>query len=206
MAQLKTPALIRFASLPTSRWRNDGGSTTQMVIAGDDSAFDWRLSLAEIDQAGAFSRFPDTTRTLTVIHGQGLTLTVDGTEHRLEQHRPFHFSGDASADAALPFGPVRALNVITRHGADHAHVTVLELVEGLVHRLSADQIAVLVSGHAHVADGEATTALRPYDTLRGAHQEGLSIHGTGFLALVSLDEPAQDGSPSGTGQRALKAT
>lgn len=187
MPLLQTPALIRFASLRPSQWRNHGGSTTQMVLAGDDgNAFDWRLSLAEIHRAGAFSPFPGTARTLTVVHGQGLTLMVDGREHRLERNRPFHFSGDASADASLPLGPVRALNVMTRQGAVRAEVTVVELVQGLVHRLSADQVAVLVSGHALVAVRGATTELSLYDTIRGDRQAGLSVHGSGRLVLVSL--------------------
>lgn len=206
MVHLQTPAIIRFASLPTSRWRNDGGSTTQMIVAGDDSAFDWRLSLAEIDRAGTFSTFPGTARVLTVVQGQGLILTIDGTEHRLEQHQPFHFSGHASTEAALPSGPVRALNVMTRQGAVRAEVAVLELVEGLGHQLTADQIAVLVSGHAVVADGGATTQLSMYDTLWGVRQEGLSIHGRGFLALISFETPAQDSNPSGAGHHAAEAT
>lgn len=189
MTQLHTPALIRFTSLRASRWRNDGGSTTEMVVSGDNGkAFDWRLSLADIEQAGAFSRFPGTARSLTVVQGQRLTLLIDGTEHRLERHRPFHFPGNASTDAALPLGPVRALNVITRHGAVQAHVTILELIEGLVHQLSADQVAVLLSGHAFIADGGATAELLAYDTVRGDRHEGLQVHGQGFLAVVSIEE------------------
>jgi uncharacterized protein len=189
MAQLQAPALVRFVSLRPSRWRNGGGSTTEMVISGNDGdTFDWRLSLAEIEQPGTFSPFPGTARTLTVVHGQRLTLMVDGKEHQLERHRPFSFSGDASTDAVLPLGPVRALNVITRHGAVRAHFTVLELIDGLVHRLSANQLAVVLSGHALVKDGEATAELLAYDTVRGDRQEGLDVEGLGFLALVSIEK------------------
>lgn len=189
MAPLQAPALVRFASLRPSRWRNGGGSTTEIAVSGDDGdTFDWRLSLAEIKQPGTFSLFPGTARTLTVVQGQRLTLMVDGTEHRLERHRPFHFSGNASTDAGLPLGPVRALNVMTRHGVVRAHVTVLELIDGLVHRLSASQVGVVISGHALVKDGEATTELLAYDTVRGDRQEGLSVQGLGFLALISLEQ------------------
>ena len=40
------------------RWRNQLGWTREICRNGDGNAWDWRLSIAEIEQDAAFSCFP----------------------------------------------------------------------------------------------------------------------------------------------------
>ena len=61
-------------------WRNGGGTTQEVACnpGGSSAAFDWRLSLADVGQDGAFSAFTGYQRILTVLEGRGIELTVDG--------------------------------------------------------------------------------------------------------------------------------
>ncbi|HEY8310615.1 MAG TPA: HutD family protein, partial [Gemmatimonadaceae bacterium] len=102
-------------------WRNGLGETAQLAIgpAGatlDD--FEWRVSMARIDADGPFSIFPDTDRTLTVLRGDGLYLSVDGraSVELTRDSEPLAFRGDIAAIAKLLGAPVADLNVMTRHG------------------------------------------------------------------------------------------
>ena len=116
--------IIRYAELKAQPWRNGGGVTRELarhprslsLNSADDTQWDWRVSIAEVTKAGAFSAFAGMERVLTVIDGELLLLSVDGSEHPLEKYRPFRFSGDADSAGALPTGDIRDLNVITRNG------------------------------------------------------------------------------------------
>jgi len=89
--------------------------------------FDWRVSIASIDQAGPFSAFPGVDRVIMLLGGAGVHLRSDnGINHRLDQwHLPFAFSGDAALDCLLLGGPSTDFNVMTRRAALRAQVQVL---------------------------------------------------------------------------------
>ncbi len=134
--------VVRSEDVVPRPWPNGGGTTRELLVAEDGS---WRISLADIDRDGPFSTFPGRRRLLTVVDGPVLALVVDGEDHVVEPHRPFAFSGDAAVRAAVPEGPVRALNVI----ADPAvvpHVTVLELGRTSTLPLAGDQSAFVLKG------------------------------------------------------------
>jgi uncharacterized protein len=64
--------VVRFAALPAVPWKNGGGTTVEIAVhppsAGTD-AFDWRVSAAEIREAGPFSRFDGIDRALAILDG-----------------------------------------------------------------------------------------------------------------------------------------
>lgn len=71
--------VIRARDCRTTRWKNGGGSTTEIAIEPANASledFDWRISMAVVASDGPFSSFPGIDRTLTVIQGNGLILTV----------------------------------------------------------------------------------------------------------------------------------
>lgn len=148
--------IIRYAELKPVPWRNGGGVTRELArfpqasgqgaAAGD--AWDWRVSIAEVSRAGAFSRFAGMERVLTVVDGELLVLTVDGAEHPLEKYRPYRFSGDADAAGALATGDIRDLNVITRTGAFKGYTSIIELSKKRAHPVFAGQFGVLLQGQA----------------------------------------------------------
>lgn len=152
--------IIRYAELRAEPWRNSGGVTRELAshpkaASAQDGAWDWRVSIAEVSKAGAFSVFPGMDRVLTVIDGELLLLTVDGAEHPLEKYRPFRFSGEADSASVLPTGDIRDLNVITRNGAFKGYTSIIELSKKRAHPVFEGQLGVLLQGQATVSPGSA---------------------------------------------------
>ena len=111
-------------------WKNGGGFTTEIAIGPEGAAldqFDWRVSMAEIMTDGPFSSFAGIDRTLSILEGNGIRLTVGGeTTVLTRESAPFGFPGDAATSAILVDGPVIDLNVMTRRGVIEHRVTRLE--------------------------------------------------------------------------------
>ncbi|MCB5273669.1 Protein Ves [Arthrobacter sp. SO5] len=187
--------IIRYAELKAQPWPNGGGVTRELAsrpgaASGQDGGWDWRVSIAEVSKAGAFSAFPGMDRVLTVIEGELLLLTVGGAEHPLEKYRPFRFSGDADSAGALPTGNIRDLNVITRSGAFKGYTSIIELSKKRAHPVFEGQLGILLQGQATVSPGG--TAAEPatldrYDAVVGSDADSPEILGRGFLAVVSID-------------------
>ncbi|MCZ2401842.1 HutD family protein [Paenarthrobacter sp. Z7-10] len=192
--------IVRYQSLPASRWSNGGGVTRQ-IAASAAADWDWRISIAEVRTAGPFSDLPGIDRVLTIIAGELIVLTVDGEEHPLERFRPFRFSGDSSTSAVLPTGDVMDLNVMTRRGKFTGYTAIVELSKKRPHPVFAGQHAVLLQGSASVSDGAgappaqgteagttttAPAALDRFDVVVGS-AAAPEVSGRGFLAIVSID-------------------
>lgn len=107
----------------TQPWKNGGGLTREIARAPETGEFDWRLSMATVAEDGAFSTFPGVDRTLTVLTGAGIVLTVAGREARLTPGAPFAFPGDVPAASRLLAGEVTDLDVMTRRGRVSHEVT-----------------------------------------------------------------------------------
>lgn len=193
--------IIRFADLRPQPWRNGGGVTRELAshplaASAQDGAWDWRVSIADVAQAGDFSSFPGMERVLTVIDGELLLLTVDGSEHPLEKYRPFRFSGEAVSSGALPTGDIRDLNVITRTGAFKGYTSIVELSKKRAHPVFEGQLGILLQGQATATAAEPAPtpgepeALNRYDAVVGSDTQTPEILGRGFLAVVSID-PAE---------------
>lgn len=103
-------------------WKNGGGVTTQLAVSPQGaglSAFDWRISTAQVASEGPFSLFPGVDRSLAVIQGHGLILSQeDGECCRMGAgSAPFQFRGEQRIEAQLKGGPVVDFNVMTRRSA-----------------------------------------------------------------------------------------
>jgi uncharacterized protein len=100
-------------------WKNGGGETTEIIAfpeGADLDEFEWRISMARVAMDGPFSRFPDVERTLCVIEGEGLALTIAGKPEVVLAgvSAPFGFPGDVAVTSRLLKGPITDLNVMTR--------------------------------------------------------------------------------------------
>lgn len=100
-------------------WRNGHGETAQVAISPPSATlddFDWRVSMARIETDGPFSIFPHADRSLAVLRGEGLHLSIAGSAAiNLTRHsEPMAFPGDVPAIAILIGGTVTDLNVMTR--------------------------------------------------------------------------------------------
>lgn len=97
----------RFADIVAEPWQNGGGMTR--VVAAHDAG--WRVSIADIDQDGTYSRFSGTARQSALLRGTGLTLASDHDTLTLVDDAVITYDGGASWHASLHAGAVQAFNV-----------------------------------------------------------------------------------------------
>ncbi|UMR31257.1 HutD family protein [Massilia sp. MB5] len=164
-------ALIQYASLHASPWKNGGGSTTEIAVAPAGASFDefdWRISLATIAASGPFSVFPGIDRTLTLVEGAGVVLDV-GNERRValsEREPVVAFPGETAVSATIE-GITTDFNVMTRrsrcsHQLERRVVRDFSTLE----RRSELTVLFLAEGESlTVASGSERVAMVRYDAL-----------------------------------------
>ncbi|WP_120296388.1 HutD family protein [Paraburkholderia sp. BL23I1N1] len=193
-----TITLIRGADLVAAPWKNGGGVTREVGAfpagAGLD-AFTWRVSIADVAQAGPFSRFAGIDRTLVLLSGAGMLLdeTDAGGAHSVQTlalTQPLdiaQFAGEAQIDARLVNGATRDFNLMVRRGAA---VGETEVWRGATQRtLSADVVLLFcASGSVSVTlGGEGQPhVLQADDTLRIDTPSALSCTVEGADALLAI--------------------
>lgn len=106
---------ISAASRRPVPWKNRGGVTREIAVQNSALGdFDWRISVADIDQPGPFSSFEGVDRVLVMTRGDVMVLKGADDTHRLACWEPFAFGGEASITAHLPSGPTRDFNLMVR--------------------------------------------------------------------------------------------
>jgi environmental stress-induced protein Ves len=113
--------IIRASTCRTTPWKNGGGSTTEIAVEPSGASlnnFDWRISMARVASDGPFSEFAGIDRTLAVVSGSGLSLTI-GSDAPVLLGRgsdPIRFAGDVPVSARLSGDEITDINVMTRRG------------------------------------------------------------------------------------------
>ena len=108
-------------------WKNGGGRTVELAREGEGEAFAWRVSVADIERSGPFSEFPGYERTIVLLEGDGVELTIDGRTRRLDRPlEPFVFDGASKTTCRLLGGPSRDLNVMAERRRVRAQVDVID--------------------------------------------------------------------------------
>lgn len=121
--------IIRLADCPPRPWKNGLGRTREIAVqpsaAGSDQ-FIWRISIAEVDRAVPFSRFPGVDRQIVLLEGAGFTMTLDNCRtHALTMpFEPFAFPGEATVDVALVGGAARDFNLMVKRAHGRGEVQV----------------------------------------------------------------------------------
>lgn len=143
-------------------WRN--GLGVQYEIACDGSLPDdwtWRLSTADITQDVPFSSFPGVTREFCVADGNGVVLNINGVDHRCEPGSVTTFRGDDVVFATLIDGPMRALNLMVRDGAEQKSLQ-LNPADAVVTDVS---VAIAIGSTSIVVSDGDETELQMLDAL-----------------------------------------
>jgi uncharacterized protein len=99
-------------------WKNGGGTTRDIALSPSGASldtFDWRLSLAQVDRDGPFSRFDNVDRTLVLLSG-AMTLHENDRRIDLVRNDPFTFEGERAIEATVAGGSTLDFNVMTRRG------------------------------------------------------------------------------------------
>ena len=125
--------LIRRSELRPMPWKNGGGTTCEIMAMPDGAsldAFDWRISIANIDASGPFSRFPGIDRSIAVLAGSGMRLSSPESEPVVlgADQPPWSFAGEALIDCQLSGSPTQDFNVMSRrhrvrHRLTRIHIT-----------------------------------------------------------------------------------
>ncbi|MGN6520062.1 MAG: HutD/Ves family protein [Dokdonella sp.] len=187
----------RLQAIPASshqrtRWKNDGGWTTEIARSGGDE-FRWRISIAEIESDGPFSSFPGVERDLLLLEGNGIELDIgDAPTRRLVQRfERVHFDGEAVVDCRLVAGPTRDFNVMARRDAVRAEVIARPLVGSMVifPERGVEWFVHVFAGHATARSEGNTLDLEAGASLLADFREGgqrLVLEGGGELVLVKF--------------------
>ena len=184
-------AIVRFADLPAVPWRNGGGVTREIAVAGGSGpqGFDWRISIADVNAPGPFSAFPGVERVITLVEGARMDLVIDGVEHVLGLHESLSFDGASQTSCSLPAGPTRVLNVMTRGDRLSAVVAIRDLSETRPIAVAGSQVLVLLTGSAVVAGADGNRAeLHPLDAVCPSAQHVRLVMGSGLVAVVRIED------------------
>ena len=180
--------IVPFDRLQAVPWKNGLGITREIAVEPQGATMDdftWRVSIADVDTASPFSRFPGIDRTIVLLEGNGFTMRLDGEhEHALTMPCvPFAFAGEVGVEVALAGGATRDFNLMVRRGAAHGAI---DVVHGPV-TLTPDGDTVLLylaQGKAMI-EGAVTQSVHAGDSVRGASEITLAAGATALRVRVS---------------------
>jgi environmental stress-induced protein Ves len=125
---------IRLADTTATLWKNGGGTTRELLAWPTPQDWTLRLSVAQVDTDGPFSRFDGITRWFAVLAGAGVRLHMPdaGQTHSLHvSSGPLEFDGALAVDCTLLDGPTQDFNLMAR-SARHPQ-TRMQRVKGQAH-------------------------------------------------------------------------
>ena len=115
--------MVSLDDVTPAPWRNGGGITRELLAWPTPQDWDWRISVAEVDKSGAFSRFDGVQRWFAVLGGAGVQLTLDGQPHELTaQSAAFCFDGALPCACELIDGSTEDFNLMLRNGRASARM------------------------------------------------------------------------------------
>lgn len=161
--------ILRAADYKTMPWKNGMGSTTEIAISPADAKlddFDWRVSMAQVASDGPFSSFAAIDRTLLVLEGNGLDLSVtEQPTMRIDRDTIHSFPGDQPTSATLVDGPIVDLNVMSRCNIVSHDVQRIKLTGRQDFIVSAQTILVVEQGRLEVVGPTLTPVLGKRDAI-----------------------------------------
>jgi hypothetical protein len=156
--------LLREAEYIAVPWKNGGGLTREILkVPAEATAFDWRLSLATIEQPGPFSTFEDYDRTLVLVRGAGVELDF-GVYGRAVLRTPGQlaaFDGSWATSCTLLDGPSSDLNLIVSKTRAEARARLVRVATPeIIHTAGWEETLICcITGAAQIenAAGEIAT-------------------------------------------------
>jgi len=155
---------------PATPWKNGKGTTREIAIFPPDAtidSFDWRVSIADVTEGGAFSNFPDIDRLLAVLDGT-IRLDIGGaaTVTLRPGCDPIAFPGDRPCHADIPDGAARDLNVMTRRGCFSSRMILTEMDGSFCIPANANAAILVALCDLTIRIPEMVIALKPLDAVR----------------------------------------
>lgn len=178
-------SILRAADRIALPWKNGGGVTREVAIWPPDASFenfDWRVSVAEVRNAGPFSCFENIDRTLSILAGRIVLTFEDRTVQLDTSSAPYAFAGDVACSGAPVGGPVTDLNVMTRRGRSAARVA---LVANQTQKISAKITLLMARDETMVRLAEQKFLLNPYDALLTDEACEMELVGEVFVIAIA---------------------
>ncbi|KAF1718490.1 hypothetical protein CSC74_06410 [Pseudoxanthomonas yeongjuensis] len=176
------------------RWKNGTGWTREIARMPDREDWDWRLSIAEIEQDGPFSVFPGIDRELVLIRGNGLRLRFEDGEVRELQppHERIRFAGERVVSSELLDGPTHDFNLMWRRDAIAAELLHRPLVGPMLFftEPGTSWAIHLLSGQAKFDRASGLPDLWAGDTallIDGNERRRYALEGGGELLAIKLN-------------------
>jgi uncharacterized protein len=173
-------------------WKNGGGETLEIAVFPADASvgdFDWRISMATVATDGPFSCFPKIDRTIAIIDGDAIELSVEGRPPVLldQAAEPYSFPGDAPTSGRLRHGPIADLNVMVRRGSLHS---VRRMDARALSQTATDATTLFIVALQEVTIrlGDEEIALGRHDTLdlSGSTMSDVAGEGPGTVLLIAI--------------------
>ena len=181
-----------YTSMP---WKNGGGITTEIIVHPANASmadFDWRISMADVAQDGPFSIFPGIDRTLCILEGAGMSLSIDEREPVVlaMDSDPLPFAADVPVNAVLTGGSIVDLNVMSRSG-HYAHRVERHRGALTVRSAASTMTIIFATDPVTVSSGSEIMHLQRRDSLlleRGAGFTAQAIEKDGRFFVVTFDQ------------------
>lgn len=160
--------ILRAVNYKVMPWKNGLGSTTEIAISpnrDNHSDFDWRVSMAQVTSDGPFSSFPEIDRTLLVLDGAGIMLTVaDCAPVQIDDTSIHSFAGDQPTSASLINGPIVDLNIMSRRGVVQHAVRRIKVMAKQTFLVSPVALLFVETGTLTIRCGTETHEIVAKDT------------------------------------------
>lgn len=193
--------LIPATDYRRERWSNGLGWTREIAREPEQGAFDWRVSIAEVDRDAPFSAFPGVERELVLLSGDGMRLSVgeDPPLDLLPPHGRIRFSGERAARAELIGGPTTDYNLMWRPDRVDASLLHRPLVGPMLFfaEPGVRWLVTLIGGRALVKDALLPLPMAQGDSLWiGERSAGrVILEGGGQLLLARFAPVASPAAP-----------
>nr|WP_211260761.1 HutD family protein [Pseudoxanthomonas dokdonensis] len=191
--------VIKAAEYRRERWKNGLGWTREIIRGPANATTDWhwRVSIAEIEQDAAFSRFPGIERELVLLSGNGMRLVFDdGQQALLEPPRgKLRFSGDRVVRAVLTDGPTQDFNLMWNPTHVQAELAVRPLTGSMVFFVEpgVTWMVHMVAGQAGWNEDAGLPSLQSGDTAilaSATSRSRFALEGGGSLIVIRLPAAA----------------
>lgn len=182
--------IIRRSSFTATPWKNGGGITHEAIrVPPTGDAFQWRLSVAQIDSSGPFSDFSGYDRKMVLLRGRGLVLEFgSGERYALRSAGDcVEFDGATPARCELLDGPCMDLNLMVSKSLRGA---------ARIERLHEPQLVTAIHRETTLIFGIQD----PFSLIGGGQSERLEPWDLAILndcsAHLSKTAPLKDSAPS----------
>jgi environmental stress-induced protein Ves len=163
-------------------WANGRGTSYEIASDRNEAGeWAWRLAMAPVNEDGPFSRIECVNRSLAVVEGAGMLLSVDRKKLQCLPMQVVQFRGDAITEATLTDGPIMDINLMVRRKEADGEMTIVS-DDGI---MAGASIVVAVGGSAQAKCGDSTIDLDRHDSILECDAETVSLV-SGTVCVISV--------------------